>query len=121
NDLTLQDAGMDDTLCQLFFNQPDCPAQRQYEALRAVFVDGTSQKDAAARFGYDYDAFRQLVQRFRHDCAAGTPPPFSTRSAVADRPGRPADLPPSPTCPTTPTPASWTWPPASVSGRAAPG
>ncbi len=67
---------MDDILCQNFFNHPACPAQRQYEALRAVFLDGLPQKDAALRFGYTYDAFRQLVHQFRHDCAAGSPPPF---------------------------------------------
>jgi transposase len=76
---------MDDTLCQLFFNQPAGPAQRQYEALRAVFVEGLSQKDAAVRFGYSYDAFRQLVHQFRQDCAAGTPPPFSLPSSADDR------------------------------------
>jgi transposase len=75
---------MDDTPCQDFFNQPNCPAQRQYEALRAVFVEGLSQKDAAVRFGYAYDAFRQLVHQFRQDCAAGNPPPFSLPSSADD-------------------------------------
>jgi len=78
---------MDDTLCQLFFNQPASPAQRQYEALRAVFVEGLSQKDAAERFGYTYDAFRQLVHQFRQDCATGHPPPFSLLTNADDRPG----------------------------------
>ena len=41
---------MDDTLCRLFFLQPSCDSQRLYEALRAVFVDGCRQKDAAERF-----------------------------------------------------------------------
>ena len=76
---------MDDSLCLLFFNQPSCPAQRQYEAIRAVFVDGLSQKDAAAHFGYSYDAFRQILHNFRHNCAAGNPPPFSTPSDADDR------------------------------------
>ena len=75
---------MDDSLCRLFFNQPSCSAQRQYEALRAVFVDGLSQKDAAFRFGYTYHAFRQLIHDFRHNCAAGTLPPFSTSSDADD-------------------------------------
>lgn len=75
---------MDDSLCQFFFNQPSCPAQRQYEALRAVFIDGLSQKDAALRFGYTHAAFRQLVHDFRQGCAAGTLPPFSTPSDADD-------------------------------------
>jgi hypothetical protein len=69
---------MDDTPCQRFFQEPSCTAQRQYEALRAVFLEHSRQKDVAERFGYDYDAFRQLVGQFRAACAAGQPPPFST-------------------------------------------
>jgi hypothetical protein len=68
---------MDDTLCRRFFLEPSGPSQRQYEALRAVFLDGCRQKDVAARFGYNYGAFRQLVLQFRADCVAGQPPPFS--------------------------------------------
>ncbi len=84
---------MDDTLCQDFFRQPCCPSQRQYEALRAVFVENLSQKEAAQRFGYAYDAFRQLVHQFRAACAAGTPPPFSAA----------ADVPPTETTRTSPS------------------
>jgi hypothetical protein len=97
---------MDDTLCQLYFDQPACPAQRQYEALRAVFVGGLSQKEAAERFGYAYDALRQLVHQFRRDCAAGTPPPFSPPTAVGDPPGRSPLGPHGPTSPTAPMSAS---------------
>jgi hypothetical protein len=97
---------MDDTLCQRFFDQPACPAQRQYEALRAVFNGGLSQKDAAERFGYAYDAFRQLVHQFRRDRAAGTLPPFSPLTAVGGRPGNLRHDPHGPTSPTAPMPAS---------------
>lgn len=97
---------MDDSLCQLFFEQSACPAQRQYEALRAVFIDGLSQKDAADRFGYSYDAFRQLVHQFRRDCAAGTLPPFSPLTVAVDPRGHPSRYPPGPTPPTAPMPAS---------------
>ena len=75
---------MDDTLCQDFFNRPVCPMQRQYEALRAVFVESLSQKDAALRFGYSYDAFRQLVHQFRQNCVNGNPPPFSLPLSADD-------------------------------------
>jgi len=108
NNLTPGVAGMDDTLCQAFFNQPACPAQRQYEALRAVFIDGLSQSDAAARFGYSPDAFRQLVHQFRQDIAAGTAPPFSSPNGEAARPARSRGGPGSPTPPMSPMSASWT-------------
>ena len=58
---------MDDTPCCRFFLDPSCAPQRQYEALRAVFIDHCRQKDVAQRFGYDYGAFRQLVGQFRAD------------------------------------------------------
>jgi hypothetical protein len=72
---------MDNTPCQGFFREPSGPLQRQYEALRAVFIEELPQKEVAGRFGYSYDAFRQLVHQFRRRCAAGTPPPFSSRRA----------------------------------------
>jgi hypothetical protein len=68
---------MDDTPDRRFFLQPSAGAQRLYEALRAVCVEGCRQKDDADRFGYSYAAFRQQVTRFRARCAAGQPPPFS--------------------------------------------
>jgi len=67
---------MDDTACCRFFLEPSCAPPRQYEALRAVFLDGCRQKDVAERFGYSYQAFRQLVGQFRARCADGQPPPF---------------------------------------------
>jgi len=47
------------------FLVPDNPTHRQYEALRAYFVEGLSSKDAAARFGYSPGSFRGLVHQFR--------------------------------------------------------
>jgi len=38
---------MDDTAHQEFFTNPSQTYHRRYEALRAVFVEGRSQKDAA--------------------------------------------------------------------------
>jgi hypothetical protein len=76
---------MDDILCRHFFLEPSCTAQRQYEALRAVFVEHCRQKEVAERFGYDYAAFRQLVAQFRAGCANGQPPPFFTRRVSVDR------------------------------------
>jgi transposase len=75
---------MDDSSSALrdYFLRPSCPGQRQYEALRAVFVEGLSQKDAAQRFGYSYGTLRQLVLEFRSafssDDGGDSAPPFST-------------------------------------------
>jgi transposase len=48
-----------------FFLEPASPAQRQYEALRACFVDGVSSTDVSRRFGYTPGAFRVLCHHFR--------------------------------------------------------
>src|SRR5260370_29128835 len=49
------------------FLVPKNAGQRQYEALRAYFVEGLASKDAADRFGYSPGSFRGLVHRFRQD------------------------------------------------------
>lgn len=56
---------MDDTAYRDFFMQPSQTFQRQYEALRAIFVDGRKQRDVAEESGYTYGALRQLVFHFR--------------------------------------------------------
>jgi transposase-like protein len=78
---------MDDTLCRGFFLEPADIYQRQYEALRAVFLEGRRQNEVARQFGYTPDAVRQLVHQFRTACSGGTPPPFSTPRGV-DAPPR---------------------------------
>jgi DNA-directed RNA polymerase specialized sigma24 family protein len=72
----------DEDPCRRFFLEPATAAQRQYEALRAVCVEGLPQKEVAHRFGYTHDSLRQLLRQFRAACRAGEPPPFS-----ANRPG----------------------------------
>lgn len=52
---------------QHFFLSPEFPLQRQYEALRAYFVDEESSSDVARRFGYSAGAFRVLCHQFRHN------------------------------------------------------
>ncbi len=64
---------MDDTLYRTFFDQPQHPYQRQYEALRAVFIDGRSQKEVADEFGFRYSTMRQMVYDFRRHCDANDP------------------------------------------------
>jgi hypothetical protein len=50
-----------------FFLSPQFPMQRQYEALRAFFVDDEPSGDVARRFGYSPGTFRVLCHQFRHD------------------------------------------------------
>jgi hypothetical protein len=48
------------------FLEPSNSTHRQYEALRAFFVDGVPSAQAAARFGYTPGSFRILVHQFRN-------------------------------------------------------
>ncbi|MCU0724254.1 MAG: hypothetical protein MUE73_00465 [Planctomycetes bacterium] len=50
-----------------FFLSPDKALHRQYEALRAYFVEDLSSPDVARRFGYSPGAFRVLCTRFRQE------------------------------------------------------
>ena len=50
-----------------FFLEPEQPKQRQYEALRAYFIDNIPAKDVAVRFGYSIGAFHVLCHKFRKD------------------------------------------------------
>jgi hypothetical protein len=49
------------------FLEPENTSQRQYEALRAYFVEGLLSAQAAARFGYTPGSFRSLVHQFRQN------------------------------------------------------
>jgi transposase len=55
------------TECRRFFDEPAVPRQRQYEALRAYFLDELSSAEVAWRFGYTPGAFRVLCHAFRRD------------------------------------------------------
>jgi hypothetical protein len=48
-----------------FFLQPANSTHRQYEALRAFFVENAPSGEAAARFGYSPGSFRVLCHQFR--------------------------------------------------------
>jgi hypothetical protein len=49
------------------FLEPSNSTHRQYEALRAFFVEGLSSAQAARRFGYTPGSFRVLVHQFRQN------------------------------------------------------
>lgn len=53
-----------------FFTAPSDPAQRQYEALRAYFVEGATAHAAAERFGYAPSTMVALVRDFDAQAAS---------------------------------------------------
>jgi transposase len=53
------------TDCRRFFAEPATARQRQYEALRAFYMDGLPSSEVARRFGYSAGAFRVLCHAFR--------------------------------------------------------
>jgi hypothetical protein len=50
-----------------FFLEPKLPKQRQYEALRAFYVEGRPSQEVARAFGYSTGAFRVLCHAFIRD------------------------------------------------------
>ncbi len=55
------------TDCRRFFMEPALPKQRQYEALRAFYVEQRPSKEVAKAFGYSPAAFRVLCHHFRRE------------------------------------------------------
>ena len=53
--------------CRRFFLESTHPKQRQYEALRAYFVEGRSSREAARAFGYSVGSFRVLCHHFHRE------------------------------------------------------
>jgi Transposase DDE domain len=53
------------TELQRVFLEPTDPTHRQYEALRAYFVEGLPSQEVAKRFGYTPGSFRVLCHQFR--------------------------------------------------------
>jgi len=80
---------MDDAAYRCFFTEPAQVYHRQYEALRAVFVDRRSQKEVAEEFGFEYGSLRQLIHAFRRSCDAPSEsvesPFFATPAPEASR------------------------------------
>ncbi len=54
-----------------YFTNPHTIAQKQYEALRAFFIDKCSAQQAALKFGYTKRAFNSIVSDFRKKLAVG--------------------------------------------------
>jgi len=90
-----------------FFIEPQQTFHRQYEALRAVFVEGQPLEPVAVRFGYKVSALQSMVSRFRADRRGGVTPPFFARTAADGLAGRRrAEAAPLPRNPRSPTPGS---------------
>jgi transposase len=53
--------------CQNFFLAPASAKQRQYEALRAYFVEGRPSREVARAFGYSAGSFQVLCHHFRRE------------------------------------------------------
>ena len=73
------------------FLEPANPTHRQYEALRAYFVEGLPSREAAVRFGYTPGSFRILCHQFRHESTRAFfipsrkgPRPTPTRDRIRD-------------------------------------
>ncbi|MGH9445840.1 MAG: hypothetical protein ACRD3O_08955 [Terriglobia bacterium] len=74
------------------FLKPSNATHRQYEALRAFFVDRLPAQEAARRFGYSYGSFRVLCHDFRQNpqrpffhLAPKGPPRTPKRDALRER------------------------------------
>src|SRR3954452_12423148 len=65
-----------------FFLEPQQTFHRQYEALRAVFVEGQSLEPVAVRFGFKVSTLQSMVSRFRADRRGGVTPPFFAPTAA---------------------------------------
>jgi hypothetical protein len=55
--------------CKRFFLHPTLPKQRQYEALRAYYVDERPVAEVARDFGYSPGAFHVMCHHFRRQAA----------------------------------------------------
>ena len=73
---------MDGTHTSRFFLEPRPTFQRQYEALRAIFVEDQPLDQVAVRFGFKVSTLQSMVSRFRADRRGGVTPPFFARTAA---------------------------------------
>jgi hypothetical protein len=74
---------MDGGHTRRFFLEPQQTFQRQYEALRAIFVDDEPLERVAKRFDYKPSTLKSMASRLRTDCRRGAEAPFFSRMAAA--------------------------------------
>lgn len=76
---------------QFFLDAKSATYHRQYEALRAIFVEGLRQTDVADKYGYTHGSMRQLIRQFRAAIGSDSPPPFfRCRGSAGRRTSMPA-------------------------------
>jgi hypothetical protein len=98
---------MDGSHTSRFFLEPKQTFQRQYEALRAIFLEGEPLDQVAGRFGYKSSALRSMASRFRADCRRGVTTPFFSPTDADDHSGQaPVKNGQAPNRPKSPTAAS---------------
>jgi hypothetical protein len=73
---------MDGSHTRRFFLEPQQTFQRQYEALRALFVDDEPLERVAERFDYKPSTLRSMASRLRADDRRGVATPFFSRTAA---------------------------------------
>jgi hypothetical protein len=73
---------MDGSHTRRFFLEPQQTFQRQYEALRAIFVDDDPLERVAERFDYKPSTLKSMASRLRTDCRRGGVTPFFSRTAA---------------------------------------
>jgi hypothetical protein len=61
------EAGLTESQAAAFFLAPETSLHRQYEALRAYFVEQLPSTEVARHFRYSPGSFRVLCHQFRHD------------------------------------------------------
>jgi hypothetical protein len=81
---------MDDTRCREFFLEPRETYQRQYEALRAFFVEGRPLNEIAQQFGYQESSLNVMISNFRNQVKANNLRPFLFSRGSDGRKGRPS-------------------------------
>ncbi len=75
---------MDDACRRQFFLEPTETYHRQYEALRAFFVEGRRLKEIAQQFGYQESSSRSMVCRFRARLQTNDLRPFLPSRSLGD-------------------------------------
>jgi hypothetical protein len=79
---------MDDRPCTRFFLEPEGAFHRQYEALRAHFLDDEPIAEVAERFGYTVSTLKSMASRFRGNLRRGFTPPLFSQTDEAAHQGR---------------------------------
>ena len=68
-----------------FFENPQNTAQKQYEALRAFYLENRSGEEIAKQFGYTINSFYSLTRDFKKHLSEGTPAQYFFHSKLSGR------------------------------------